>query len=151
LAFRAGQHVIEQGFKHAAPPKIGAHIDALQPPKIAVAPIAPFVGNHQLSDHRAARLGHEISAFGRVAQQRIHTGLDHCRVQGEVLGLFGQFDIESCQNVRISGNSFSDGQFDALMLCSRTDKSIRIVKVSPFIAAGQRAQGVCRVYAYHRN
>jgi hypothetical protein len=57
LAFCPGQHMVKKRLKNAAPPKIRPHINTLQPPKIAVAPIAPFVGNKQLANHRTGRLG----------------------------------------------------------------------------------------------
>ena len=38
-------HMRKQGFEHAARTELRMDIDALQPPEISVAPIAPFVSD----------------------------------------------------------------------------------------------------------
>ena len=108
LLLRLGQNKVKQSQEDAAPPKVRPDEDALQPPKIAIAPIAPFVGNHQLPHDLRARLGHKISAFGGVAQNRVHARLNRRGLQNEILGLPGQFDIKPRQDVHVSRNSFSD-------------------------------------------
>jgi hypothetical protein len=55
-----------QATVHATPPPSGLDIDALDPPKLGIPPIAPFIRDETLSDHGTARmLGHvERSAIG---------------------------------------------------------------------------------------
>src|SRR5258708_968666 len=47
---------------YAASPVFGNDIDALDPPEVAVSPVAPFLGHHQRADHPAAALGHAVEA-----------------------------------------------------------------------------------------
>jgi hypothetical protein len=45
------------------------HINTLKPPEVAVPPIAPFVGDHDLADHHAVQFSNVIKTLGRVAEQ----------------------------------------------------------------------------------
>src|SRR5262249_7113205 len=59
---------IEQGTEHALLPSVGSHVHALKPPDPAVAPVAPFVRNHQLADHGTLVIGDEVSTPIDVSQ-----------------------------------------------------------------------------------
>src|SRR5690349_21688787 len=66
-----GDDVFVEGAEDAAAAEVGTHVDALNPPEGAVAPVAPFVGDHQLADDGAwfggiCGSGHEVTALGRV-------------------------------------------------------------------------------------
>src|SRR5436190_23619627 len=43
--------------------RLGANVDALYPPEPAVAPVAPFVRDHQAADDRAAVLRNDVEAL----------------------------------------------------------------------------------------
>src|SRR6185369_3900850 len=51
-----------------------AHVDALDPPEVAVSPVAPLLSHHQSADHFAAELGDAIEARIRPAKQVAHAG-----------------------------------------------------------------------------
>ena len=64
--------------------KVRMHIHALQPPNLAVTPIAPFERVHHLTDDAIIECGHEVSAMPGIAQDRSHAELD-----GRVIKLRG--------------------------------------------------------------
>ena len=48
--------VVEERAEHPGAPEFRLHVNALDPPDVAVAPIAPLVSDHRLAGHRARRL-----------------------------------------------------------------------------------------------
>src|SRR5438445_8243162 len=82
--------VTEHSPKDTAPTKLLLHIDALEPPYVAVPPVAPLVSNHDLAGDFAIDLGQKIEPFGWIAQERVDTVIDGFRVQTEVLRFLGQ-------------------------------------------------------------
>src|SRR5439155_879092 len=54
--------------EHAGAAMIRVDVDALDPPKVSVAPVAPFGREHQLADDLASSAGHEVSCTGWIAK-----------------------------------------------------------------------------------
>ena len=70
------------------------NVDALQPPDLAVAPVAPFEGVHHLADDLVADARQEISAVLRVREDRTHAKLDGRAVELFAFRFLGQAAIE---------------------------------------------------------
>jgi hypothetical protein len=92
VLFREGQVLkeIEQPPKNALATKFGLYINALQPPKVAVAPITPFVGNHDLAHDGSLDFCYKVEPLGWVLQYGIDSGPDALRFQPEILCLLRQ-------------------------------------------------------------
>jgi hypothetical protein len=56
IGFGQREHVRVQGAIHAAAAELLRHVHALDPPPPAVAPVAPFPGQHQRADRAARRV-----------------------------------------------------------------------------------------------
>jgi hypothetical protein len=85
----------------------------LNPPKIAIAPIAPFVGNHQLSGNNPVHFSEIIESLGGVGQQSRDPLLDTERLQAKVLGFPRQAQIEIGDDDGVGQASLSDLDVDA--------------------------------------
>src|SRR3989442_10681757 len=86
----------------AAPAVLRVDIDALDPPEVAVSPVAPFLGDHQRADHPAAQLGHAVEAGVGPPQKCAHAGADHPRQQQLLLGLERHRAVEGDERRRIA-------------------------------------------------
>src|SRR5271154_6963100 len=80
-----GLDEIKQRLENAATPELRVHVNTLQPPIVAVAPIAPFMGDEQLANNVAADNGNEVSPFGGVAQQGFDAGPDAGQFERQTL------------------------------------------------------------------
>jgi hypothetical protein len=58
--------------EHAAAAVVGLHVHALDPPDVAVAPVAPLLRDHELPDNVPAGVGNEIQRLGGVRQAAAH-------------------------------------------------------------------------------
>ena len=108
-----GGGMAEERLENAAPAKLLLHIDALQPPKIPVAPVAPLIRDEDLAKDRALVFGHKIDAPGGIAQNRLHPRSHDRRIQPEILGLQRQRDVERGDHVAVSKPGLADDKFDA--------------------------------------
>ena len=79
----------------------------MDPPKVAVAPIAPFVSDQELADDIFADLGDEISPFGRIADERFDAGTDASGIQFDLLGFVREARVEIGDRFNIPQSSFS--------------------------------------------
>src|SRR5215475_7343600 len=66
--------VLEQPSKNPLITKFGPYVNALQPPKVTVAPITPLVGNHDLADDGTLNFCYKIEPLGWVSEYRVDTG-----------------------------------------------------------------------------
>ena len=80
-------HVPIQARVDAAAAELRLHVDALDPPEVAVSPVAPLFGDHQRGDQLAAELRHRVEARVGPAQKSAHAGADDLRHQYLALGL----------------------------------------------------------------
>src|SRR5437773_8206192 len=135
-------NVIEQRAKNSSAPELLGDIDALDPPEIPIPPIAPLVGDQQLSRHGDGSvllaLGQKVGAFSRMAQQRGDSLPHTFRVQAPVLRFPGHPRVEPGHDSGIRQFSFSNFDLDGLryrawmirfncqlMACSICTRSIR--------------------------
>ena len=65
--------VLVQRAEHAVAAVRRCDVYALNPPEPAAPPVAPFRGDHRLSDHVAVPLGEVVGASRRVAQRRAYS------------------------------------------------------------------------------
>src|SRR5688500_11357028 len=65
-------HVVVQTRVNAAAPKFGDDVHALNPPDHAVAPVAPFVGDHQRADDPFVAFGDVVAAEAGVGENCVH-------------------------------------------------------------------------------
>ena len=96
LAFSFPQHVVVQLFEHAASSPFLFDVHALQPPKDAIPPVAPFKGDQHLPDRPPGGpvFHHHVKPLGGVRQQRFHTGLEEGPVQFPALGFPGESQVK---------------------------------------------------------
>ena len=87
------------------------NVDALNPPNVSVAPVAPLVGDQELPGEGAVDFGNVIDAPGGMIQQRRNTGQDAGRLKLEGLGFHGQAPVEIGDDLRVRGDGFSDLRF----------------------------------------
>jgi len=73
--------------------KLRFDVHALDPPKIAVPPIAPFVSDHQLAGDCSLRFRDVINTFRWVGQERFHACFDAVGIQSQSLRFQGQAQI----------------------------------------------------------
>ena len=104
--------VSEHRAEHAAAAAGFDHEDALDPPEISVAPIAPFVGDEQLAGARAIGFGDEINSLRGVAQQGVDAGGDAFGMQPPMLGLEREAQIAVREERGVGGGGMSDDDFD---------------------------------------
>src|SRR6266404_7529841 len=90
--------MVEQRSENTTGAKFLRDIDALNPPKIAVAPIAPFISDEQLPGHDSFALlfgfGQEVGPFGRMTQQSGDSSLHSRIVQPALLGFPSHAQVE---------------------------------------------------------
>src|SRR5262245_64628673 len=65
---RLSYHFVVQRPEDAAAAVVGPDVHALDPPEPAVAPVTPFICDHQLADHFTFRLREEIEPPGRIVE-----------------------------------------------------------------------------------
>ncbi len=91
--------MIRQGAEHASPPEFGLHEDTLDPPDIAVTPVAPLEGVHHLADNLAVNLSDEVASSRRGFQQCLNTSPNSLAIKRLALRFGSQFEVE-CRNRR---------------------------------------------------
>src|SRR6516162_4490092 len=62
------QQVLEELAKDAVPARRRCDVDALDPPKVAVAPVAPFAGDSELADALPLEFRDEVASLERIAE-----------------------------------------------------------------------------------
>src|SRR5204863_1815191 len=77
-----------------APPEFCRDVDALNPPEVAVSPIAPFMGNHQLASYPPIELGNEVDGLSRIGDRRAHATFEFWAIQREMFSFLGQSRVE---------------------------------------------------------
>jgi hypothetical protein len=116
--------VLEELAENALAPKVRPDVHALDPPQIAVAPIAPFVSNHQLAGQRAVNLRDEINALGGIIQQRRNAGLNASGIQPQTFRFNRQAQIKIGDDSRVGRSCLSYFDVDAPMLKSSATEAI---------------------------
>ncbi len=104
--------------KNSAAAKLLHDIDALNPPEISIAPVAPFVGEQQLADGFAAAFRDEINSFRGVTEQGAHAERHPRRVECQQLGFPGKAYVAVRDELRVGKRGWSDDYFDGAMLMS---------------------------------
>src|SRR5512140_281489 len=61
----------EQRAKDAFAAEFRVHIDTLEPPNVAVPPIAPLICDHDLADNLPRLFRKEVKSFGLISQQSL--------------------------------------------------------------------------------
>ena len=84
------------------------YIHALDPPQHSIAPVAPFVGDHELADRGIVDFCEPVSSLGWVFEECLDTGADDFGVQFDILGLACQALIEVSDNARIVRRGIPD-------------------------------------------
>ncbi len=87
--------------EHVAPTPIRADINTLNPPKVAIAPIAPFQGDEQLADERGRGFGHPVNAFGRVGQDGGNARAQEGSIQFQMLRFLSEERVELRDDRRV--------------------------------------------------
>lgn len=72
IGLGSSAHGGEQRPKHPTSARLGVHIDTLDPPQIAIAPVAPLVGDHETADDTCIDLGNEVEAGAGALQKTPH-------------------------------------------------------------------------------
>jgi hypothetical protein len=104
--------MLKQGRENSACAKRLAHINTLNPPKISIAPIAPFVSEQQLADRRPIHLGHIIGSLGGIVDQRLDAFENELQVKRALFGFQRQLRVELGDGWRVSESGLSDVDFD---------------------------------------
>jgi hypothetical protein len=81
IGLRQRQHARVQRAVHTAAAKGLVDEHALDPPEPAVAPVAPFPGQHQRAGRAAADLGDEVAALARVVEGALDAARDDLAVR----------------------------------------------------------------------
>jgi len=63
-------------FENPLPSVIRVNVDTLNPPQVAVAPIAPLISDHRLPDHRTLNLRDKVTALVRLEQSPLNAFSD---------------------------------------------------------------------------
>ncbi len=100
------------------------HVDTLQPPEVAVAPVAPLIRDQHLADEVFTEFRNKISPFGWIADQSFDTGANGCRIEANVFSLMSQERIEIGNDFNVPQFSFSDNGIDEIRILARDSKSI---------------------------
>jgi hypothetical protein len=122
--FRFGHDMRVERFENAFPARGFVDVNTLQPPEIAVAPIAPFVSDQHLADDLSADFGNEIGSFRGITQQRFDAGADASGVELNALCLVCQARVEIGDDTKVAQFSFSYNGIDEVRILARTFKSI---------------------------
>src|SRR5712691_439698 len=105
-----GLQVLDQLAEDPLASKVGMHIDTLQPPNLAVAPVAPFKRVHHLADHSPVEAGDEVTAVTRIRQDRPHTELHGRTIELLAFGLGRQTTVEVNDDLFVSRIGLSDDE-----------------------------------------
>lgn len=108
--------MFEQGAKNPLAAEFFHDIDALNPPEIPVAPIAPFVSDQQLAGSHPVTFGNEVNALGRILQQRHHARCHARRLEPQLLGFQRQTHIAIGDERGVGDFCLADLRFDGAML-----------------------------------
>ena len=122
--FRFSHHVRVKRFENSLSARGLIYVNTLQPPEVAVAPVAPFVRDQHLTDKVFTEFGDKIRSFGRIAHQSFDTGANGCRIETNVFSLMRQERIEVSDDFNVPQFSFSDNGIDEIRILARNTKSI---------------------------
>jgi subtilisin-like proprotein convertase family protein len=114
VALGDAPHVLVQPRVDALAAVLRPHVDALDPPDVAVAPVAPLVGDHHRRDDAAVRLGDEVAAARRLVEDGAHAARDHRRLEIDRLGLAGHGLLKLDDQPRVCDGCFADSDFHLL-------------------------------------
>ena len=89
-----------------------AHIHALNPPKISIAPIAPFISEQQLAGERPIHLGDKVDTLGGIVEQRLDAFENELQVERAMFGFQRQPRVELGDGWRVSERGLSDVDLD---------------------------------------
>ena len=67
--------------------KVRQNVDALYPPKPAVPPVAPFVGDHQAADDRVFAFGDGVKSLFLIAKDSLDAAADSVGIESFAFGL----------------------------------------------------------------
>ena len=112
---RSGQslNVLEQRAKNPLAAKWFQHIDALNPPEISIAPVAPLARDQKLAGELAVSFCHEINSLARIVQQRLNPRRHRGRGKPALLGLPRQPPVAVHDERRVGRAGLADLRFDA--------------------------------------
>src|SRR5262249_21005466 len=79
------------------------HVDALQPPEPAVAPVAPLEGHAELPERLALVLGQEVVALVLIGEEGGDAGAQPRGIEALAFGLLGQPGVELADDRLIAG------------------------------------------------
>jgi len=86
--------MLKQGAEDTFAAKILQHIDTLKPPEIAIAPVAPFISDHDLANDFPIHFGDIVQAFGWISQDGRYTFGDTVRIEVQLLRFFSQSQVK---------------------------------------------------------
>jgi len=112
LLFGQGLNMAIERSKYSIATKLFRDINALDPPKIPVPPITPFVRDEQLACDFTIYLRDIVRASRGVAQESGHSGEYAIRIQTPFLGFPSDPGIEIGDNRGIAWCSSSDDGID---------------------------------------
>src|SRR5690606_7926536 len=113
---RAGKrfHVTVQAGKNPLAPAVVAYEDALYPPEHPVAPVAPFISDHELPDDLAVYLGHPVPTPARILEHRPDARVDQLRRKRASFGLHRHLHIELDDRSRVGGTRVANDEIPHL-------------------------------------
>ena len=104
--------MVVERLEHALAARRGQHVHALEPPELSVAPVAPLVCNHQLSDRQAGLvLGDEVASVGVVCQRRTHAAANDVRIERPVFGLERHRLVAAGEELEVGRDGVADVRF----------------------------------------
>ena len=92
----------------APAPVVGVHVHALDPPDVAVAPVAPLVRVHHLADDAAVRARDVVGAARRARQQPPHPVAQGPAIEAYALALVGEAGVEVDDRVQVVESRLPD-------------------------------------------
>src|SRR5690606_13899637 len=98
----ASHHFLVEVAVDAESPVPRSHVDALNPPELAVAPVAPLIGDHQAAASGSLAHGRELEAALAIGHHGGDAAAHSLRVQFAFLGLLRHGNVER-------GNGFDVG------------------------------------------
>ncbi len=96
-----------QGAEHAMATLLWRHVHALNPPPPGVAPVAPFVGDHQAARALFFTLRDAIEAACAIGQYRAYARVQPCALQFELLRFERHLQIAANEKIEIVEGSRS--------------------------------------------
>ena len=106
LGFQLGM----QRAKDSPATEVGMHIHALQPPDVAIPPVGPFVGVHQLPDHPAIQLGQQVPSALGIGEQGLHPGNQVLAIELLALRFESQLAVVIDNHFPVGGSRRADLQ-----------------------------------------